>query len=341
MKNQELIDRYVYAVVKHLPRRQADDIDRELHGLIEDMLTARCQERPAEQKDVLVVLTELGTPWELAAQYSDDKESCLIGQPYYNQYKMVLKWVLWAVGFGLTVAMIVGFVINAIEGSLTGMEAAAQVAGWAGTLLASSLGVIGGMTVVFAVLQRKGIRLEDTAGFSSGLMDLPPVPEKKEKVSRADSIAGIIFSVLFLCLFLFAPGIIVCIFETGQKRVIVPYFDLQILRGIWYLYAGIAVCGITQGLAGLMEGRYTLRLAAVTGICDLASVILCVAFATTKGIINPKALALAAETFQGEDAWLGTLLLPNVLNLVLIISIAAAVLEFGVTLIRALRYRRR
>lgn len=338
MKNQELIDRYVYAVTKQLPRKQAEDIDRELHGLIEDMLTERCRERPAEQKDVLVILTELGTPQELAVQYSDDKDSCLIGQPYYNQYKAVLKWVLLAVVFGLTVAMIVGFVIHALEGNLTGLEAAAQIAGWLGSLLASTLGVIGGMTVVYAFLQRKGIRLEENAGLSASLTDLPPVPVKKEKVSRADAIANIILSVLFLCVFLFVPGIIVCIFEVAGEKVVIPYFNLQAVRGIWYPFAGMAVCGIVQGMAELTEGRYTLRLAAVNGICGLVSIILCALFVTTKGIVNPQLWELSSDYFRGDEEWLGTVLLPNLLYLVLAAVVLACVLDFGITLFRALRY---
>ena len=37
----DMIDRYVYQVVKHLPQEQRADIEKELRGLIEDMLSAR------------------------------------------------------------------------------------------------------------------------------------------------------------------------------------------------------------------------------------------------------------------------------------------------------------
>ncbi len=340
MKNQELIDRYVYAVVKHMPRKQAEDIDKELHGLIEDMLAERCGERPAEQKDVLVILTELGTPQELASQYGQDKDSCLIGQPYYSQYKLVVKWVLFAVVIGLTIAMAVGLILKSLDGSLTGLSAAGQAAQWLGSLFASSLGVIGGLTVVYAFLQKKGIRLEETPGFSTNLLELPPVPEKKEKVSRCDAIVDIVLSILFLCVFLLFPNIIMGVFQRSDGVKGVPFFNEAVIREIWYIIMGIAVCGVAKGVFELMEGRYTMRLAVVKGICGLADIVLCLLFVTREGIINEGFLENTAVTFQGKDAWMGTLFFPRLLMLLFILCVFANILEFGTALYKALRYRR-
>lgn len=341
MKNQELIDRYVYAVVKHLPRKQAGDIEKELHGLIEDMLAARCLERPAEQKDVLVVLTELGTPQELAAQYTQDKDSCLIGQPYYSQYKLVVKWVLLAVALGLTVAMAVSFILKAVDGSLTGLSAAGLVVQWLGSLFAASLGAIGGLTVTYAFLQKKGIRLEETPGFATSLLELPPVPEKKEKVSRSDAIADIIFSILFLCIFLLFPDIIMGVFRKSGEVQTIPLFNAEVIRGIWYVIVGISVCGVAKGIFELTEGRYTMRLAMVKGICGLADTGLFLLFVTREGIINPDFLEHSAVLFQGKEAWLGTRLFPNLLLILLIVCVFANILDFGVALFRAYRYRQK
>ena len=41
--NEELQERYIYAVVRRLPRKQREDIEQELRGLIADMLEARCR----------------------------------------------------------------------------------------------------------------------------------------------------------------------------------------------------------------------------------------------------------------------------------------------------------
>lgn len=77
--NNDLIERYIYAVTKYLPRKNKDDIKEELTGLISDMLDERCGDLPPTEKDVRVVLAELGNPTDLAAKYSPDKDGSLIG----------------------------------------------------------------------------------------------------------------------------------------------------------------------------------------------------------------------------------------------------------------------
>lgn len=105
--HQDLIERYIYAVIKTLPTRMREDVERELHSLISDMLEERCQDMPSTEHDVLVVLTELGRPAELAAKYRPERASYLIGPGYYAAYKFLLGLVLAAVAFGLAVASVI------------------------------------------------------------------------------------------------------------------------------------------------------------------------------------------------------------------------------------------
>lgn len=67
--NHDLIERYIYAVTKRLPYKTREDVAQELRTLIDDMLKERCGEITPTQKDVKIVLTELGTPDELYEQY--------------------------------------------------------------------------------------------------------------------------------------------------------------------------------------------------------------------------------------------------------------------------------
>ena len=78
----DLIDRYVYQVVRRLPQSQRADIEAELRGLIDDMLSAR---GGGKREDVIAVLRELGRPAELAFRYSGSRRS-LIGPEYYDTY---------------------------------------------------------------------------------------------------------------------------------------------------------------------------------------------------------------------------------------------------------------
>ena len=84
--DNDLIERYLYAITRRLPAKQRADVAEELRTLISDMLDERCGSLPPTAKDVRVVLTELGTPGEMVRKYTSGEGECLIGQPYYAQY---------------------------------------------------------------------------------------------------------------------------------------------------------------------------------------------------------------------------------------------------------------
>ena len=111
MKN-DLIERYIYAVTKRLPQKVQKDISDELRTLIDDMLVERCGELVPEEKDIRVVLTELGTPEELYEKYNPDNKKCLIGSPYYSTYKYVLKIVMICTIFGIILANIISGIFD-------------------------------------------------------------------------------------------------------------------------------------------------------------------------------------------------------------------------------------
>ncbi len=110
--NHDLIERYLYAVTRRLPAKQREDVAEELRGLIQDMLDERCQGLNPTEKDIRVVLTELGSPSELCAQYDPSGKQCLIGPPHYSTYKFVLKVVLLCVAGGITLATGIGQLAN-------------------------------------------------------------------------------------------------------------------------------------------------------------------------------------------------------------------------------------
>lgn len=58
------------------------------------------------ERDIKVVLTELGTLNELASKYKGETQDCLIGQPYYSLYVYVLKIVTVCISGGMLLAQI-------------------------------------------------------------------------------------------------------------------------------------------------------------------------------------------------------------------------------------------
>jgi len=91
MKSNNLIERYIYAISRQLPAKSREDTAKELSTLIADMLAERGAEQEPSEEDVRAVLTELGRPDELAQKYLPQQHNCLIGQPHFRSYQLVLR----------------------------------------------------------------------------------------------------------------------------------------------------------------------------------------------------------------------------------------------------------
>lgn len=103
MKQQELIERYIYAVTRHMKKDEREDVAKELQSIIEDMLLERCSEEEPNEATVKDVLNELGNPSDLYEKYSVDGKDYLIGAPYYGVYKSVMRTVLLHGGLRLCI----------------------------------------------------------------------------------------------------------------------------------------------------------------------------------------------------------------------------------------------
>ena len=88
----DLIERYVQEVGRRLPRKQRDDVARELRSSLEDSLENRTGV-PLEQADeeqVVELLLEFGPPQEVAASYQTGP-SYLVGPALYPSFIKTMK----------------------------------------------------------------------------------------------------------------------------------------------------------------------------------------------------------------------------------------------------------
>ncbi|WP_312645172.1 hypothetical protein [Hydrogenoanaerobacterium sp.] len=321
--SNDMVERYVYAVTKNLPAKMRGDIRDELNGLIVDMLEERCGEVTPTERDIRVVLAELGTPAELAEKYNPDGDKCLIGAPYYSKYKMVLKIVLASVVFGMALS---GFITVILDPEAVWYFAIWQ---WLGMIFMGLVYAFAFVTVIFAVFQRKGINI-DTA--EDQISNLPPVPKKREIISKWECIVDIAFSVLFAVVFLFAPQIICGVFD---QNLIIPVFDSEKIRNIWYVIVAFAALGIIKDSVKLYEGRYTKRLATVTLVVNILMVPLTFMFLLDNQIMNPVFTQRITDMFGKDGAFIATAFANFNLFFLAIVSFAL-ILDTTTTIIRAM-----
>lgn len=284
----DLIERYIYAATKRLPRKNREDVAMELRGLIDDMLMERCGDETPTEKDIRVVLTEIGSPMEVYAKYDEDADKCLIGQPYYSTYKFVLKIVLASVIVGMTIVS----VIQAVLEPTVWYELISE---WIGNVSGTLVSAFTFVTILFVFFQNKGIRLDS----SSNLDDLPSVPKKKQEISLVDTVVGLVLNVLFPVVFLLTPQIICAInTETGTAT---PVFQTDVIRAHWYFIVLMGVLGIVDESVKLLERRYNRKVMCTTIVANALSALTAFCWLSNKDMLNPEFLTVMNRV-AGEDA---------------------------------------
>lgn len=266
--NNTLIDRYVYAVTKQLPGSMKKDIEQELRGLISDMLEERCGELEPSETDVKVVLTELGTPSELAAKYDPKGERSLISTKYYRTYIRVMPIVLAASAFGVLIGGIVGIIAGEITG--TWAQLFAELLSMVYNTLLSAFAII---TIIFAILDWKKVDIHS----EDDLSKLPNIPTKKETISRSDCIVGIVINIILLSIFLFAPqfmgGYVGVYTSGGASTTIVPFFDAEAVKSVWWLFVISFGADIVNNIYKLIVGRWNVKTAIFNAVCNVVTVV--------------------------------------------------------------------
>lgn len=288
-----LIDRYVYAVTDHLPEKIREDVGRELQTNIEDMLT----ENPTD-KDVYLVLEELGNPWKLANEYNP-KKRYLIGPGFYDQYLSVLKIVIgicimvfgslailvWAVDLTST-EQIDGNLIKLFTDLISAVfEGAIQAALW--------------VTVVFVILERSGVE----SGYLPFLNkkwspnDLPTLPiHNKRKISRGETIFSMFCTILFTSLLYFQPQLI-ALYSKGDNgsMKVTPLFQMEALQSYILIILILAIIQLGIFIWKFVSGSFNIPLAICNAIYNVAFCSLLITMLSDNSLFNKEFFSSIAE----------------------------------------------
>ncbi len=317
-----MIERYIYAATRQLPRRSREDVSRELQGLIDDMLLERCGDLTPTEKDIRVVLTELGSPRELYEKYDENSQKCLIGQPYCSTYLVVLKVAMICGGFGLTLSSIILQVLEPKPWYTAVWDWFWML--WAGLLQGFSV-----VTLLFAFFYRKNVKLEEPFNFD----DLPAVPKKNEEIPRWESIVGIAFSVVFAVLFLTVPEWI-CIFYKNEAWI--PMFDGGVMQSTWYIILALTLVGLLREIVKLTEKRYNRRVLMVTIGCNSISAALAIWWLTAHDLLSNPFKETMTALFVDESDFL-VQLFGNFQYFFLGVILFALLLDAMETVVKSLR----
>jgi hypothetical protein len=231
----ELLDRYLQAVKKLLPRRRQDDIIAELRANMESQIEDKESElgRPLTEGEFEDLLRKMGPPVVVASQYQPQRY--LIGPTLFPLYTYVLRVaLLWAFIICVIVFAVVLPLISAEPGTIVGSlfripAILVQVAGW--------------ITLVFAAIEFTSTRYPEMCPPIEGITkkwhpsSLPPLEEDSSRLGKprsfAQAIAEVVFSALFLAWLLLIPKHPFLILGPGAVFLQAGPFELA---SVWWTF---------------------------------------------------------------------------------------------------------
>ena len=226
---KDLMERYIYQVIRRLSKAQREEVRMELEELISDMYT--------DKGSMEEVLTQLGDPAKFAGQFQSGQQY-LIGPEYFDTYLWFIKVILICT----VVPILVISLVNAfgLASVITSQNAApviihAIVDGLTvgiSDVLISCISVFGAVTLIFAIMEHQKVKIEIKRSEKWSVEKLTkqkkitesrwtpsflePVPDKKALINRGDSIVGIVFIVIFCVLLIFAPHFFAAFFRKTK-----------------------------------------------------------------------------------------------------------------------------
>lgn len=342
--DEELMRRYIYQVVRRMPKAQAEEIRMELEELISDMMESKnCTMEEA--------LTELGNPKEFAKKYQNQSHY-LISPEYFDTYCFILKIVLVCFGaiallsaittYNYSSFEMVDYIVDLIVDTLSNM-----FMGFAN------------VTIIFAIIEycesknkinvstknptflNSTTKSTDRASWKPE--DLTPIPVKKSMISRGDSVVGIIVFTVLCALFIYQPELIgMCVFEDHQLVRSIPVFQISEWSRICPYFICIFCLGLIDEIIKLATGCYCKLVMVVNIITNVLQVIIAAVLLKVLPIWNPSFTADVTEAVGRNFDSKGDLFhywdTSVISNVTLAIFVIIAVVEITCTVYKTVRY---
>lgn len=325
MSEMNLVERYLNAVAERLPEKTREDVKRELRANIEDMLP----ESPTEE-DIRKVLEKLGDPARLADEYRQTKKY-LIGPNLYDRYISILKLVA---GIAVIVFSFIGVLQQIVNPAETITTAPVDfivslVTGILGAAIDGAIQAIIWVTVVFICLERGGLG-EGKLSFGKKdwtVDDLLSADDiSKSKISRGETVVGLVFSIIFAAILIFQPQLFGW-YEKGESGMIYVTSLFNIDRLQTYIIAIILLTALQFILSiyKYIVMRWNLPLAIANTLHNIASCILVIFMLRDHSIVNPQIISRFADVISRSPAEVTTSLNNFLLAMVILFIIFSAI----------------
>lgn len=296
-----LIELYIQEVTRRLPLKMREDIAMELRSTIEDMLPEDFIE-----EDIKNILSQLGNPATLAAQYKD-KPMHIIGPKFYDLYKTVLKIVLLAAPIG----MLIGFFITEIEAVSTSDNFFSLTISSLGEGLSIALNTaiqaFFWVTIIFTILDKTISPNVQTPLNWSGkqwspddLNNIAFLPHQKA-IKNSEIIASFTWTIIWALLY-FNAAHLIGVYESSSiqdgLQFKLPVFNQDVLQSYWPLIVLLIIIELAFTLYKARARIWTRKLAVFNTLFQLVSAILTIIIISNPNLLNPDFITYMATLFD-------------------------------------------
>ena len=250
----DLVERYVQDTARRIPRKQREDVARELRSSLEDSLESRTgvSLEQVDEDTAVEFLREFGKPQDVAASYRTGLDY-LVGPTNFAGFIRTLQISLAVVG-GL---IALGTLIDIVSSSGDLGELGRIGGRFITDIQTGFLALFGLVVLVFAIIERRPAR-QKTATDDWDPHDLPPVAEDADRVDRTGTVVGLVLAGTALFLINVYPDWIrIHVFSDGEQFS-VPLVG-SLLRTEVFIFDIYLVLGIAVGVFVLIQGRWRLK----------------------------------------------------------------------------------
>ena len=282
---QSIIDKYIYAVVKHLDNKKRESVKKELNGLIWDMLEKRANGREIQEEDVYAVLEQIGKPADLAEKYMGEGKTSLLEGIYFRYYKRVLLLVLPLVAI---VTAATSYMSNILDHG-----------DWSKSVRASAESVVYGIfffsfviTVIFVILQRSNIKFR-----GEDIRDLPDVPTETKKSISIKSIISIVVMFTLGLITFFQPSLLFYAVKDGEK---ISVLNETVFMRLRFVIIAMLVVLLIRECSVIVSKFMSVKLYIWLTFLDIINLVLFFALFLRKEVINPKFIDVFETMFSDK-----------------------------------------
>lgn len=262
----KLLEQYLYSISRQLPKDGKEEIIAELRSSLEDTIEDQYGQEPTNE-ELTQVLKSFGSPSSVAKEYG--KSRYIISPAFTDLFILIMKIIVLGMLGSFTIAFVVEF---ATSGS--NLNVGLGFATILGRTLTASISSFGTLTIVFMIISRVSNEREVPEEDWSP-KDLEEIPSDKQRVKFGETLAGIIFSLIFLVAFNVYPEMI----NLPSEGLIMAGIDVHTINmdqfaNYLLVFNLVWISTIIHAIILLVHMRYTKTLRLTELMITLASIAL-------------------------------------------------------------------